>query len=171
MLTGNTVYYPLGLGFEWTYQLKDGSNYTNAVTAIDPRNPNDFTMVNSMMNKNQFIRKVDSTYLTDSYEAGTMQIFLKDDLQKNDSWEIKFKANGFDNVLIMSVKEAGISKEVNGKTYSNVAMIEAESKLLMNGNLMSLNFFTQYYYAQGVGLILTTSSVGDEQALIACKIA
>jgi hypothetical protein len=171
MLTGNTVYYPLGIGFEWTYQLKDGNTYTNQVTAVNPQNSNEFTMVNSMMNKNQIMRKEGSTYLTDSYEAGTMQILLKDDLQKGDSWEIKFKANGLDNLLIMSVKEVGISKEVNGKIYQNIVMIEAESKLLMNGNLMPLNFFTQYYYAAGVGLVLTTSSMGDSQSLINCKIA
>jgi hypothetical protein len=170
MLTGSTVYYPLGLGFEWTYQLKDGSTYTNAVTAQNAQNPNEFTMINSMMNKNQLIRKDGEAYYTDSYEAGTMQLLLKDNGQVGESWEIKFKANGLDNVLIMSLKEVGISQEVNGKTYQNVVKIEAESKLLMNGNLMPLNFFTQYYYAAGVGLVLTTSSMGDAQSLINCKI-
>jgi hypothetical protein len=29
-----------------------------------------------------------------------------------------------------------------------------------------LNFFTQYYYADGIGLVLTTSSAGDSHALI-----
>jgi hypothetical protein len=40
----------------------------------------------------------------------------------------------------------------------------------MNGNLMALNFFTQYYYADGIGLILTTSSAGDSHALIDYKL-
>lgn len=44
-------------------------------------------------------------------------------------------------------------------------MIEAESKIKMNGNLISLNYFTQYYYAKGVGLILTASSDGDTHSL------
>jgi hypothetical protein len=171
MLNGNPVYYPLALGYEWTYQLKDGSTYTNKVTSVNPQNPNEFTMVNSMMNKNQIIRKEGAVYFTDSYEAGTMQIFLQDDLRAGDSWEIKFKANGLDNILIMSVKETGISQTVNNKMYESVMKIEAESKLLMNGNLMPLNFFTQYYYAAGVGLVLTTSSMGDAQSLINYKIA
>jgi hypothetical protein len=170
MLTGNEVYYPLQVGFEWTYQLKDGSTYTNKVTAVNSSNPQEFTMINSMMNKNQIMRKDGDLYLTDSFEEGTLQTLLKDNLATGNSWEIKFKANGFDNVLVMNVKEVGLSKEVNGKTYQNVAMIEAESKMLMNGNLMSLNFFTQYYYAKGVGLILTTSSLGDSQSLINCNI-
>jgi hypothetical protein len=65
----------------------------------------------------------------------------------------------------MTVKEAGISKEVEGKTYNDVMLIEAESKMHINGSLMSLNFFTQYYYAQDIGLVLTTSSAGDVHAL------
>jgi len=59
----------------------------------------------------------------------------------------------------------GISKEVEGKTYSDVVFIEAGSKLNMNGNVISMNFLTQYYYAKGVGLILTTSSRGDAMPL------
>jgi hypothetical protein len=169
MLTEN-VYYPLGAGFEWTYQLKDGNTYTNAVTAVNPQNPNEFTMVNSMMNKNQIMRKDAESYYTDSFEEGSMNLLLKDNLTQGETWEIKFKANGFDNILVMNVKEVGISQEVNGKTYTQVAMIEAESKMLMNGNLMSLNFLTQYYYAQGIGLILTTSSMGDAQSLVSYKI-
>jgi len=170
MLTGNDVYYPLQAGFEWTYQLKDGSTYTNTITGVSPSNPQEFTMVNSMMNTNQVIRKDGSQYLTDNFEAGTMQLLLKDDLTVSSSWEVKFKANGFDNVLVMTVKEVGVSKEVSGTTYTDVAVVEAESKMVMNGNLMSLNFFTQYHYAKGVGLVLTTSSMGDSQSLIGSKI-
>ncbi|KOY86622.1 hypothetical protein AD998_11135 [bacterium 336/3] len=170
MITGNEVYYPLQAGFEWTYQLKDGSTYTNKVTSVNPSNPHEFTMINSMMNKNQIMRKDGNNYLTDSFEEGTMQILLKDDLTVGNSWEVKFKANGFDNILVFNVKEVGSTKEVNGKTYNAIAMIEAESKMLMNGNLMSLNFFTQYYYAKGVGLVLTTSSLGDSQSLISTNV-
>jgi hypothetical protein len=45
------------------------------------------------------------------------------------------------------VKEIGINTEVGGKTYNDVIMLEAESKIYMNGNMISTNFFTQYYYA------------------------
>ena len=40
----------------------------------------------------------------------------------------------------------------------------------MNGSQMALNFFTQYYYAAGVGLILTTSSAGDIHELTEYKL-
>lgn len=168
MLDGIEVYYPLEVGCGWVYSSKDGSTYTNMITAVNPAKPNEFTIVNSLMNKNQIFRKEGNDYLTDSFEDGTINTLLKDNASVGDTWEIKFKANGMDSILVMTVKEVGSVKEVKGKTFENVMMIEAESKLLMNGNLIPLNYFTQYYYCKGIGLILTTTSMGDEQALIDC---
>lgn len=168
MLNGVENYYPLEVGCGWVYLCKDGSTYTNMITGVNPGNPNEFTMVNSRMNKNQIFRKEGSNYVTDAFEDGTINTLLKDNSAVGDSWEIKFKANGLDSIIIMTVKELGLVKEVKGKTFENVMMIEAESKMIMNGNLIPLNFFTQYYYCKGIGLILTTSSLGDEQALIDC---
>jgi hypothetical protein len=69
-------------------------------------------------------------------------------------------------VKICAVKETGINKEVAGKTFNNVAMIEIENKIVLNGILTAMDYFTQYYYADGVGLVLTTSSAGDENMLV-----
>jgi len=168
MLNGVEVYYPLEVGCGWVYLCKDGSTYTNMITAVNPANPNEFTIVNSLMNKNQVFRKEGNDYLTDSFEEGTINTLLKDNSAVGDTWEIKFKANGMDSILVMTVKELGLVKEVKGKTFENVMMIKAESKLLINDNLNPLNNFTQYYYCKGIGLILTTTSMGDEQALIDC---
>ncbi|MBL7726818.1 MAG: hypothetical protein JNM68_03985, partial [Dinghuibacter sp.] len=103
-------------------------------------------------------------------EAGNFQPWLKDELNKGDQWEVHFTANGLNSIIVMTVKETGLTKEVDGKTYNDVAFVEAESKINMNGNIMALNFFTQYYYAPGVGLVLTTSSAGDEHALTAYEL-
>lgn len=163
-MSKETVYYPLAIGNTWKYQMKDGSFYTNSVTAST--GSTEFTMVNSMMNKNQIMRKESDAYLTDAFEDGTMNTLLKDNAAIGETWEIKFKANGLDSLLIMTVKEIDSSKEVNGKSFENVMMIEAESKMVINGALIPLNFFTQYYYSKGVGLIMTTSSMGDSQSLV-----
>lgn len=168
MLNGIENYYPLEVGYGWVYLCKDGSTYTNTITAVNPANQNEFTMVNSLLNKNTFFRKEGNNYVTDAFEPGTINIMLKDNAAVGDTWEIKFKANGLDSILVMRVKELGLVKEVKGKIFENVMLIEAESKIVMNGNVMPLNFFTQYYYCKGIGLILTTSSMGDEQALIDC---
>jgi hypothetical protein len=156
-------YYPLAALNEWQYKQKDGSTYTNKVTAA---NSNGFTMHNSAANTSSIVKQDGAVILTDALEAGNFQQWLKNDLQKGDTWEITFKANGLDCILVMTVKDSGINKEVEGKTYNNVLFIEAENKLIMNGTLMPLNFFTQYYYADNVGLVLTTSSAGDSHALV-----
>lgn len=162
--TVETTFYPLAVGNTWNYRMNDGSTFTNTVTAAN--GSDSFTMVNSMMKIDQFIRKEGEAFLADNFEAGNFQVLLRDDLKTGDTWEIRYKANGFDNTLVMTVKETGGSRLVEGSTYHDVTMIEGESKMLMNGNLITLNFFTQYYYSRGVGLILTTSSAGDAMPLV-----
>ncbi len=156
-------YYPLAANNEWQYKQKDGSTYTNRVTGASG---NDFTMHNSAAGTSSIVRKEGDALVTDALETGNFQQWISADPQPGQTWEVKFKANGLDCILVMTVKEAGISKEVEGKTYDNVLCIEGENKLIMNGSLMPLNFFTQYYYADGVGLVLTTSSAGDSHALV-----
>lgn len=171
MSSANTsTFYPTVVGNAWTYQMKDGSTYTNSVIGIDDADPNLYKMFNSSVNKETFLKVEATNYLTKYDDESGFQVFLKDTLKQGDSWEVKFKANGFDSVLIMTVKETGKQLEVLGKKYSDVIVLEAESKLLMNGNLIALNFFTQYHYAKGVGLILTTSSVGDVHSLVEYKL-
>jgi hypothetical protein len=164
------VYYPLAPGNTWTYRQSDGNTFTNTVTSADPSVPGRFTMVNSVLNKDQFIRKEGAAYQTDSFETGNFQVLLRDDLNAGDTWDIMFKANGLDSVLAMKVKEKGISMEIEGKTFENLLVLEGESKILMSGNLMSINFFTQYYYAPGVGLVLTTTNSKDSMSLVSWKL-
>ncbi|MFT3911960.1 MAG: hypothetical protein QM737_21220 [Ferruginibacter sp.] len=156
-------YYPLAPQNEWHYKQNGGDTYINKIVAA---NDNEFTMHNSAFNKNSIVRSDGNLFTTDALEAGNFQQWLKNDLQQGDRWSISFKANGLDCIMIMTVKEKDIEKSVEGKNFTNVILIEAESKMMMNSNIVSLNFFTQYYYADGIGLILTTSSAGDKHALI-----
>lgn len=161
------VHYPLAVGNKWTYKQKDGSTYHNSVTGVSG---NEYTLYNSAMNTSSRFKLENGIYYTDAVEAGNFQPWLKDELNKGDQWEVHFTANGLNSIIVMTVKETGLTKEVDGKTYNDVAFVEAESKINMNGNIMALNFFTQYYYAPGVGLVLTTSSAGDEHALTAYEL-
>ncbi|MFZ6027685.1 MAG: hypothetical protein ACOYYS_08225 [Chloroflexota bacterium] len=162
-----TTYYPLTVGNCWTYTMKDGSNYTNAVTGVDG---NIFTMKTSNLDRPQLVRKDGDAYWADNYEAGNFQLILKDGLKVGDSWEIKYKANTIDNILTMTVKEVGVTKQVNGHSYPNVAVVEGDLKMNVAGNLMPANYQVQHYYADGVGLVLTTTSYGDTIPLTACEL-
>ena len=160
-------YYPIAVGNTWTYKMKDGRTFTNTVSGVDGAT---FKMSNSLMNTTSNLRKEGGEYLTDGYEAGKWLLMLKDDLKKGDTWEVSFKANGIDTTLVYTVKDVGTSRDVEGKTYEDVIFIDAESKMSMNGSPIPMKFFTQYYYAKGVGLVLTTTSSGDSMPLIAYEL-
>lgn len=162
-----TTYYPLAVGNTWTYKMKDGKTFTNTVIGGDGAN---FTMQNTSQPAPQNVRKNGDTYTTDSYEAGNWQVLMKDSLQKGDAWDISYKANGIDTVLKMTVKDTGLSKEVEGKTYQNVALLEGDMKMSMNAKPVPMTYLVQYYYAQGIGLILTTASHGEAMGLVSYQL-
>jgi hypothetical protein len=160
-------YYPLAPGNTWTYKQKDGSLYTNAVTRIEGQI---VTMQNSTAPDPSRVKVEQGVMYNELMSPGNYQLWLRDDVKPGNTWDAAFTANGLNCIMAITVKAAGISKDVEGKTYPDVIMLEAESKIDMNGNRISTNYFTQYYYAKGVGLIMTTSSVGDEHALTACTL-
>lgn len=155
-------YYPLAPGNQWEYKMKDGSVYTNTVMSNDG---NVFTLKSSAASDPVRVKVENGSIFNELVNPDNFQFWLKDDLQKGETWDASFTANGLNSIMAFVVKDTGMTKEVEGKTYHDVIMLEAESKINMNGNVMSTNFFTQYYYAKSVGLILTTSSMGDSHAL------
>ena len=154
-LDNENAYYPLAVGNTWTHDFTGQSMIT---TIISLENDGTFLTSNSLNPINGTMKKVNGEYFSDSHEKGNMQMVLKDNLVLGDTWEVKFKANGIDCVYKFTVKEILPSKTVEDKEYKNVAMVESDSNYLINGNLMSINAFTQTYYAKGVGTILTTTS-------------
>jgi hypothetical protein len=162
-----TNYYPLAVSNEWHYKQKDGRVYCNRITGVTD---NRFTMHNSAANTCSILIKDTEVIATDALEAGNFQPWLPGDIKKGDHWAVMFKSKELVCMLIMTVKEKGIPKEVEGQIYEDVLFIEAENKIIVNDSLMPLNFFTQYYYANNIGLILTTSSAGDIHSLINYKI-
>lgn len=155
-------YYPLATGNKWEYKQKDGSVYTNSVIGMEGPI---VTMRNSTVADPTKVKVENGVMYNELMAPGNYQLWLKDDLKKGESWDATFTANGLNSIMTFTVKETGISKEVDGKTYNDVVMLESESKINMNGNVISTNFFTQYYYAKSVGLIMTTSSMGDIHTL------
>ena len=156
-------HYPLAVGNTWTYQVKGGQSYTSTVTGMDG---DMFVVHTTLVNKSSHIKRSGGVYLSDSPEPGKAMISFKENLKKGDTWQSSYKVNGVDTVLTYMVKELGLTKEVHGKTFKDVIFIEADAKMSMNGNALPMKYLTQYYYAKGVGLILTTSSAGDEHALV-----
>jgi hypothetical protein len=162
-----STYYPLKAGNSWTYKTNDGSTFTNKVESEDNGS---YSMSNSLTPNLTQVKKDGNTFYTDSYEVGNMQPFLKDDVAAGEAWEIKYKANTIDSVLNVKVTSTGGTKEVEGKSYTDVLEMEGMMSFIVNGNVINAGTKYQWYYAKGVGLILTTSTLGDNMPLINCTI-
>ncbi len=161
-------YYPLKSGNSWTYKTNDGRTFTNAV--VSEANGL-FTMTNTTVAHETHVKKDGSTFFTDSYETGNMQPFLKEDGAAGDAWEIRYKANGIDSVLAVTIKSTGGSREVEGKTYHDVMEMEGSMSFIVNGNVFPAGTKYQWYYAKGTGLILTSSTLGDHMPLVSCSVS
>ncbi|MBL0271261.1 MAG: hypothetical protein KAX45_09035 [Chitinophagaceae bacterium] len=160
-------YYPIAPGNSWEYRLKDGTVYSNKVLSEEGSL---VTMQNSTLPEPARLKIEGGSMFLELMGTDNFQLWLKDEMNAGESWDAAFTANGLSSVLHITVKDTGISKEVEGKLYEDVVMLEAESKINMNGNLISTQYFTQYFYAAGTGLILTTSSAGDYHGLVACTL-
>ncbi len=157
------TYYPLKAGNSWTYKTNDGSTFTNKVEAEDG---DTFTMSNTLVANNVYVKRVGETLYTDSYEAGNSQPFLKENAAAGDEWDIKYKANGIDSVLHISVKSTDGTKNVEGKDYTGVMEMEGVMSFIVNGATYNAGTKYQWFYAKDTGLILTTSTLGDNMPLI-----
>lgn len=164
-LTGETVLYPLAVGNKWTYKMSTGGDYTNSIVGVDAGNPNLFTMHNSTTNANSFMRKDGDIYYTNAFDANVYHPYLKDDFKVGMNWAVQYTANGIVTDTTMTVTEVGISKEVEGKIYNDVTVVKGDSKFTMNGNVLPMAYSAEYFYARGIGLVLTTTSNGDSHVL------
>ncbi|MBA3679634.1 MAG: SMI1/KNR4 family protein [Bacteroidetes bacterium] len=152
--SNENAYHPLAIGNTWTYDFA-GQQMINTIESCDN---GVFIVSNSLNPVKGNMKKVNGEYFSDSYEKGNMQVVLKDNLVLGDQWDVIFKANGIDCVYKFTVKEIAPSKVIAGKEYKDVAMVESDSNMLINGNLVSINAFVQTYYAKGVGAVLTLTS-------------
>lgn len=149
------AYFPLSVGNTWTIDF-DGQPIVTTIAGCNAAG--EYMVTNSLDPVQGLMKKVKGEYYSDALEKGTMRLMLKDALLIGDSWEVNFKANGLDCAYIYTVKEILTSKRVGDTEYKDVVMLELDSYFVLNGNRMSMNAFTQNYYAKGVGLILTTTS-------------
>lgn len=157
-----STYYPLKTGNSWTYGNNDGSTFVNKVE----REENGvFFMSNSTVATLSQVKKEGDVFYTDSYEAGNMQPFLKENVAVGDKWEIKYLANTINSILSIEIKSVGGTKEVEGKSYSDVMEMEGVMSFNVNGNIINAGTKYNWFYAKDIGLIQTTSTLGVNMPL------
>ncbi len=163
------MYFPLQPGNSWTYRMANGATFTNTV---DRREADGSFRLRSTALDSEVVMYYDGDqYRTDSFQPGKLQVILRENLKTGDTWDIDFESQGLHNILCMKVKDIRDTLEVEGIEYSHVVLLEGESKLVVESEILRVDFYTQYYYAKDVGLILTTSSRGDYMPLINYRLA
>ena len=157
-----STYYPLKTGNSWTYGNNDGSTFVNKV---EKEENGVFFMSNSTVTTLSQVKKDGDVFYTDSYEAGNMQPFLKDNVAPGDKWEIKYLANTINSILSIEIKSVDGTKEVEGKSYSGVMEMEGVMSFNVNGNIINAGTKYNWFYAKDIGLIQTTSTLGVNMPL------
>jgi len=129
-------YYPLKMGYSWSYMLTQGDSNQIIKTEVVQINGNEIK-INTNNNIFYYIRT----------EEGIMKklanyYILRKPIQKGISWE--FKSSGFSGkVLIVDILS---ECKVRDSTYKNCLMTEE--------TLQGQNILLKTYYAEGVGPVL-----------------
>ena len=162
-----TNLYPLAVNNEWIYKINDHNSYS---TKIIHQSNNEYTLIYGATNTQSIIQKNNSCILTDKLETGNFQTWLRNDLQLGDKWKVPYKQNELACYLEMEVKAFDFTKEVEGRLYQHVVLIEGQSIICFNDRFLQLNSTNQYYYADQIGLIMSISCSGETHTLIDYKL-
>src|SRR5688500_1030603 len=136
-MTQTLSFYPLVTGNVWTYRSNDGYIYTNQVVGYDSGR-DQYSMANSCAVRPVMVYEDAKGMYSDSFQAGQFVMMLKANPRQGDAWNVRFQANGLENKLEMKVFEVGKTIEVEGRTYRDVVVVDAESKMYVNNAWMSI---------------------------------
>src|SRR5215212_6557100 len=156
---GSANYSPLTVGSNWTYNSTEGNSdtvsFTLTVTDKDTSiNGKTYKVLSSSDgSENNYLAKMDSNYYRFSSfpNIGSLEeLYLKDNRPVNSAWtaSTSFTLQGLPLTadLTYMVKEKGINRVVNGKTYSDVIHVNVTISVL------GQNFGQgDFYYAKDIG--------------------
>jgi hypothetical protein len=119
-------------------------------------------------------------------DMGTLEMtILKDNVPVGQSWEQATTTSGIDTKLTYTIVEKNVTKAVEGKTYNDVIHVKLtytyslgsidfglEEDLSEYFDLedLDLNVDAHYYFAKGVGLILTDMGAHGQMPLLTYKL-
>ena len=82
-------------------------------------------------------------------------IFLKEDAPVGQPWHQTNTINGFETKMTFTVIANGMTKTVEGKTYKEVIHVQARTSVTFMEMEIDSGVASDYFWAKGVGLILT----------------
>lgn len=162
---GGDTYQPLTVGSTWKYRDSiSGSTYAQTVIDSSATFNNIKYQVMYSDNGTAFYAKSGSSYWVRSYtnpaDPSTVISlnYLDDAAAAGSSWNTQTTLGGVPATATTSIVEKGISKTINGKTYSNVIHSRITVVFTLQGISINENF--DYYAAKGIGIVSATTAYG-----------
>jgi hypothetical protein len=153
-------YQPTTQGSTWAYG--GSSPYTVTATGktkvINGKTFNEMETREGNETRLSYVHKENGVYTADGMEeafAGVALVFLKDKVPVGESWTETVMMDGFETKMTFSIEAKDITKTVEGKTYQNVIHVRMNTAIVWMGMEVDLGAPFNYFWAKGVGLILT----------------
>lgn len=156
---GDLDYFPATAGSNWTYG--GVSPYSvrakGTTTVIDGKTYHVLETTSGSGVQESYLLKENGTYIgrgMDPRMSGVELVFLKEGAAVGEYWIQQHVINGMNAAMKTMVMEKDITKEVGGKTYEHVIKTRLEMTYTYQGMEIG-TFITDYYWAKGIGLVLS----------------
>jgi len=183
--TGAEDYWPRAIGNSWTLRATDGTEDTYTMTGVEMLDGFEFYAFDELYGSPSWLRKSGPNYYLRAEFSGEIPGYqlmstpftinmIKDDAAIGETWESNVNytityipdaglpsipETNVDATYTFEMMERDISKIVEGETYNEVIHIE------MVLTALGENIITQYYYANGIGIIEYNNDEGDTTLL------
>jgi hypothetical protein len=158
-----TDFLPLNVGTNWTY-ISNGATSKLTVTNKDTvALSRTYKVVNDTNGPNQYHGKSGNDYYRfASFQGflpnGVEELYLKGDQNVNGTWQfvvnVMFGTIPIPVTAKYTILEKGITKNVQGKSYSDVVHVS-----LALSSALGNNGGGDFYYAKGIGMISSTLNI------------
>jgi hypothetical protein len=158
--TAELDYQPSTKGSTWSYG--GSSPYTLTATGntkvIEGKTFAEFETKQGNETRKSYLLKEKGVYTAIGMDptAGDIALtFLKEETPAGKPWYQTNVINGVETKLTFTIIAKGITKTVEGKNYKDVIHVQATTAVTFMGMEIDMGVATDYFWAKGVGLILS----------------
>ncbi|GHA80897.1 hypothetical protein [Pontibacter akesuensis] len=153
-------YLPATKGSTWTYGGARPYSYTatGATKDFDGKTYKELQTTSGTEKTKSYLLKEKGVYTTIGFMPGSRNIkiaILKEETPVGKPWEQTYTFNAVETKMTFTIEEKDITKTVEGKTFKDVIHV----KLVSTYSYLDMDFnnthTSHYYFAKGVGLILS----------------
>jgi len=168
-------YLPTANGSTWSYG--GIAPYTLSVTGetkvLNGKNYHELQWQQGLTAYNVYVAKEEDVYTAIGLVSGMGNLeiaILKENTPVGGSWKQTGSFNGIDYNMLLTIVEKAPTKTIGNKTYDNVVNVKIETSYSYAGLYSATKFTTNYYFAKGVGIILTDFGANGQAPLLTYEV-